>query len=47
MACNQNKVTPPSHPYTYRVYLALPLQRVPLGRVWGEVFLLQAWDDLR
>ena len=41
------KVTSPSHPYVCNIYLAPPLLRVPIGRVWGEVFLLQAWDDLK
>ena len=41
------KVTSPSHPYVCGIYLAPPLLRVPIGRVWGEVFLLQAWDDLK
>ena len=41
------KVNSPSHPYVCCIYLAPPLLRVPIGRVWGEVFLLQAWDDLK
>ena len=41
------KVTSPSHPYVCGIYLAPPLLRVPIGRVWVEVFLLQAWDDLK
>ena len=41
------KVTSPSHPYVCGIYLGPPLLRVPIGRVWEEVFLLQAWDDLK
>ena len=43
----KTKVTSPFHPYVCNIYLAPPLLRVPIGRVWGEVFLLQAWDDLK
>ena len=39
--------TSPSHPYVCCIYLAPSLLRVPIGRVLGEVFLLQAWDDLK
>ena len=39
--------TSPSHSYTYGIYLAPPLLRVPIGQLWVEVFLLQAWNGIK
>ena len=47
MVCNHNKSKFSLPSYVCCIYLAPPLLRVPIGRVWGEVFLLQAWDDLK